>query len=68
MAKTEELVIRPLDRGKRGANRLYLFAVVQEFSANQQVGEIPCFERPDVGPGHIIKSKLDKPPEERGRM
>ncbi len=43
-----ELIVRPLDRHQRGAERLNLFAVVKRLAAHEQVVDTARLERFDV--------------------
>ena len=48
-----QLVVRPLDRGERRADRFDLFALVERASADEHVRDAARLERLDVGPGDI---------------
>ena len=49
-----QLVVRPLDRGERGADRLDLLAIVKRAAADQHVRDAARLERLDVRPRHVV--------------
>src|SRR6185436_3674671 len=49
-----QLVVRPLDRRERGAERLDFLAVVKRLAANENVAHATRFERADVGLRHVF--------------
>src|SRR4030095_8707657 len=59
-----QLVIRPLDRGERGANRLNLFTLVEGASADEHVRDAACFERLEIW-SRDVSLPADKAPESR---
>ena len=58
-----QLVVRPLDRGERGADRLDLLAIVERLAADQQVRDAARLERLDVRPRDVL-AEADETPEQ----
>ena len=51
--KHRQLIVRPLDRGEGGANRLDFFALVERAPADEHVRDAARLERLDVGPRDV---------------
>ena len=49
-----QLVVRPLDRGERGADRFDFFAAVKRLAADQQMRNAARLDRVDVGAGDVL--------------
>ena len=49
-----ELVVGPLDRGERVAQRDHLLALVERAAADQHVRDAARLERAHVGPRHVV--------------
>ena len=60
-----QLVVGPLDRGQRRANRLHLLAPVECLPADEQVRHPSRLDRVDVGPRHVV-AEADEAAEEDG--
>src|SRR5687768_18040930 len=52
--KYRQLVFRPFDGGKRGAQRLDLRAIMKRAATDQQMGNPARFESFDVRPRHVL--------------
>ena len=61
-----QLVVRPLDRGQRAADRFHLFTLVKRFAADEQVRHAARFERVDVRAGHV-GAEVQESPEQDAR-
>ena len=62
-----QLVVRPFDRRKRGANGLHLFALVERLAADQHVRDPARLERLDVRAGDVVLP-ADETPEQEADM
>ena len=62
--KHRQLIVWPLDRRERGAQRLDFAAVVKRPAADQQMLDAARFERAHVRPRHVL-SEADEPPEQQ---
>ena len=58
-AEDRQLVVRPLDRGERGAQRLDLLALVEALAADEQVRQAARLERLHVGPRHVDRRPVE---------
>ena len=52
--KYGQLVVGPLDRRQRRANRLDFLTIVEGLAAHQQVRDVACFEGLHVRPGDVL--------------
>ena len=59
-----ELVLRPLDRRERVAQRLDLFAPVERAAADQHVRQVARLERAHVGVRHVGLERAEAPEEQ----
>ena len=62
--KHRQLIVRPLDRGERGAQGLDLFALVERAPADQDVRDAARLERLDVG-ARDVGLPADEAPEQQ---
>ena len=62
--KHRQLIVWPLDRRERGAQRLDFAAVVKRPAADEQMRDAARFERPHVRPRHVL-SEADEPAEQQ---
>ena len=62
--KHRQLIVWPLDRRERGAQRLDFAAIVKRPAADEQMRDAARFERPDVRPRHVL-SETDEPAEQQ---
>ena len=58
-----QLVVGPLDRGERGADRLDLLAAVKRLAADEQVRNAARLDGVDVRARHVL-AEADEPPEQ----
>src|SRR5688572_29910021 len=65
--KHRQLIVWPLDGGKRSPQRLDFATIVKRPAADEQMRDTACFERLYVRPSHVI-SKADKPAEQEADM
>ena len=59
-----QLVVRPLDRGQRRADRLDLLAIVERLAADQHVMHAARLERADVGLRHVLAEAEEAPEQD----
>jgi hypothetical protein len=59
-----QLVVRPLDRDERVAQREHLLAVVIRAPAHEDVGHAAHLQRSHVGPRHVVTEALEATEEE----
>src|SRR5262249_53683184 len=60
-----QLIVRPLDRRQRGANRLNLFAAVERLPADQQMWNASGFDGVRVPPRHVLAEADESSKENR---
>ena len=62
--KHRQLIVRPLDRRERGAQRFDFAAIVKRPAADEQMRDAARFERPHVRPRHVV-SEADEAAEQQ---
>ena len=62
--KHRQLIVWPLDRRQRGAQRLDFAAIVKRPAADEQMRDAARFERAHVRPRHVL-SEADEPAEQQ---